>query len=407
MSSSSIPLPGEGALPNMPDMPDMTPVPERFASAPEFTDPAAGSLGVPRPPARRFSIWTLLALALGAAGLLASGLLWQKLNNVQEELARRSLDSGSQATEARTLARQAEEVTRELAARLALQETRLSEVSLQRTQLEELMQSLSRSRDENLVVDMESSLRLAQQQAQLTGSAEPLLAALRSAEQRLQRAAQPRLNPLQRAIAKDTERIKAAVLTDVPTLMLRLDELVRLTDELPVANAMPVPGATRTAPVPPAAPAARSSAPPAAASSGARAVEAGEADRSFLERLPGLWLQRGLDAVREEARKLLRVSRIDQPEAALLSPEQSFFLRENFKLRLLNARLSLLSRQTEAARSDLIAANAWLVKYFDPASRKTQAAAQLLQQVQGQLRSSELPRLDETFAAISTAAAGR
>ena len=405
MSPSSTPLPGEGTLPNMPDMPDMTPVPERFASAPEFTDPTAGGLGVPKRRASTFGWLTLLALVVAAAGLLASGLLWQKLDNVQEELARRSLDSGSQATEARTLARQAEEVTRELGARLALQETRVSEVSLQRTQLEELMQSLSRSRDENLVVDMESSLRLAQQQAQLTGSAEPLLAALRSADQRLQRAAQPRLNPLQRAIAKDTERIKAAILTDVPTLMVKLDELARLTDELPVANAMLAPGAVRAAPAVAAAPAAKAPA-PRAAGSGTQAE--GDAGKNFFERLdPALWLQRTLNGLREEARNLLRVSRIDQPEAALLSPEQSFFLRENFKLRLLNARLSLLSRQTEAARSDLIAANAWLVKYFDPASRKTQAAVQVLQQVQGQLRSSELPRLDETLAALSTAGAGR
>ena len=38
--------------------------------------------------------------------------------------------------------------------KLSVTEARLSEVSLQRTQLEELMQSLSRSRDENLVVDI-------------------------------------------------------------------------------------------------------------------------------------------------------------------------------------------------------------------------------------------------------------
>jgi uroporphyrin-3 C-methyltransferase len=65
-----------------------------------------------------------------------------------------------------------------------------------------------------------------------------LLAALKSADQRLSRAAQPRLNPLQRAIAKDMDRIKAATLTDVPVLMLKLDELARMADELPVANAM-------------------------------------------------------------------------------------------------------------------------------------------------------------------------
>ena len=347
------------------------------------------------------SSWLLLVALLAAAGLLASGLLWQKVSNMQVELARRSTDSGAQAVEARTLARQAEEATRELAARLALQDTRISEVSLQRTQLEELMQSLSRSRDENLVVDFESALRLAQQQAQLTGSAEPLLAALRSAEQRLQRAAQPRLNPLQRAIAKDMDRIKAATLTDVPVLLIKLDELVRLADELPLANAMPLSGAARVAPGFVSS-SASASAPLAASPAAATPLE-----KLLAYLTPAAWFQSILNNVKSEAGKLLRVSRIDQPEAALLAPEQAFFLRENFKLRLLNARLSLLSRQTEAARSDLVAANAWLVKYFDAASRKTQLAAQSLQQIQSQLKTSELPRLDDTMTALATAAAGR
>ena len=360
---------------------------------------------LPPEPARQPWVLWLLGL-LAAAGLAASGLLWQKVSNMQEELARRSTDSGAQAVEARTLARQAEEATRELAARLALQDTRISEVSLQRTQLEELMQSLSRSRDENLVVDFESALRLAQQQAQLTGSAEPLLAALRSADQRLQRAAQPRLNPLQRAIAKDIDRIQAATLTDVPVLLIKIDELVRLADELPLANAMPVSGAARAAPAStvstPSTGREAASAPLAASSAAATPVE-----KLLAYLTPAAWFQSVLNNVKSEAGKLLRVSRIDQPEAALLAPEQAFFLRENFKLRLLNARLSLLSRQTDAARSDLISANAWLVKYFDANSRKTQSAAQSLQQIQGQLTTSELPRLDETMTALATAAAGR
>ena len=346
--------------------------------------------------------WALLVAALAAAGLLTSGLLWQKLGTIQEELARRSTDSGAQAIEARTLARAAQEGTRELSARLALQETRISEVSLQRTQLEELMQSLSRSRDENLVVDMESALRLAQQQAQLTGSAEPLLGALKSSEQRLARAAQPRLNPLQRAIARDMDRIKAASLTDVPVLLIKLDELVRMADELPMANGLTGGAALVDNAVRPAAPVPGAAAPLAGASA------AGKPSLLAWDRLSlHAWLQRTLDGLREEAHKLLRVSRIDQPEAALLSPEQSFFLRENLKLRLLNARLGLLSRQTDTARADLVSANAWLVKYFDPAARKTQMAQQLLAQVQGQLKTSELPRLDETMAALATAAAGR
>jgi uroporphyrin-III C-methyltransferase len=364
-------------------------------AAPAVVHQAARELIVPKKLA-------YAVLVLGAAALLVSGLLWQKLGNIQEELARRSTDSGAQAIEARTLARAAQESSRELAARLTLQETRISEVSLQRTQLEELMQSLSRSRDENLVVDVESALLLAQQQAQLTGSAEPLIAALKSAEQRLQRAAQPRLNPLQRAIAKDTDRIKAAGLTDVPVLLIKLDELSRLADELTVANAMVV-GAGPAPKTPP----------PAPRTAGAKdiAKDTAKVEQSFFSRFDKQfvadWSHRLLDSVRDEARKLLRVSRIDQPEAALLAPEQAFFLRENFKLRVLNARLGLLSRQTDTARADLANASVWLGKYFDPSSRKTQAAAQLLQQVQSQIKTSELPRLDDTMAALATAAAGR
>jgi uroporphyrin-3 C-methyltransferase len=107
----------------------------------------------------------LMAL-LGAVAVIALGvslLMWQKLSRIQEQLARQSADTGLQALEAKTWAKQAQEVVQDSAARVSLMEARLSEVALQRTQLEELMQSLSRSRDETLVVDIESALRIAQQ----------------------------------------------------------------------------------------------------------------------------------------------------------------------------------------------------------------------------------------------------
>lgn len=374
--------------------------PERVPPAPEpAVAPAPEPLLAPADAWLVPRSWVLGVAALAAAGLLTSGLLWQKLEIIQQELARRTTDSSAQSIEARTLAREAQEGARQLSARLALQETRLSEVSLQRGQLEELMQSLSRSRDENMVVDVESALRLAQQQAQLTGSAEPLLAALKSADQRLTRAAQPRLNPLQRAIARDMDRIKGASVIDVPTLMIKLDELAALVDDLPVANAM----MTGNAPPARPAPAPRPAAPPRSAASDAENSLLLVFDTQALQ----VWSQRLLGNLWAEARQLLRVSRIDQPEAALLAPEQSFFLRENLKLRLLNARLALLSRQTDQARSDLAHAHAWLLKYFDPASRQNKVAIELLDQVQGQLKTSELPRLDETMTALATAAAGR
>lgn len=339
----------------------------------------AGAVPDRAQPAGRGSVPRALILGLAGlavAALLASGLLWQRLSAIQEQLARQSADTGAQSAEARAIARQAMELAQEAAARAALFEARLSEVALQRTQLEELMQSLSRSRDENLVVDIESSIRLAQQQAQLTGSVEPLLATLKSAELRVGRAAQPRLSPLQRAIGRDIGRIRSAAVSDMPNLLVKLDELARLTDELVLANAV--------API---------------------AVTSSQ-KRESTEALPQWW-QRILQNVRNEARSLVRVSRVEQPEAVLLSPEQSFFLRENLKLKLLNARLGLLARQIDSSRADLVAASLALNKYFDASSRKTQTAALLLLQVQGQMKTLQLPSVDETLAALTTAAAGR
>jgi uroporphyrin-3 C-methyltransferase len=304
-------------------------------------------------------------------------LLWQKLGTIQEQLARQSADAGSNAVEARAMARQAQDLARDVAGRQAVTDTRVSEVALQRSQLEDLMQSLSRSRDENLVVDIEAGLRLAQQQSQLTLSAEPLLAALRTADQRLARAGEPRLVRLRTAIARDIERIKSAAVADVPGVLLRLDEVARQVDDVPLANA-----------VGPAAPLATHRAESAPAR-------------------PQSWWRQWLAIVGDEARSLVRVSRIEQPEAVLLAPDQAFFLRENLKLRLMNARLALLARQTDAARADLATAAAALGRYFDPASRRTQAVATGLQQMQAQLRSVDLPRIDETLAALAAAGATR
>lgn len=355
----------------------MSPEPTLPPEAPAPLPVAVAPVPAASPRAATVTRATLVALVLVAGlSLLMSAMLWQKLSAIQEQLARQSSESGTAAIEARTIAKQAQDMARDGAARQAVLETRLTEVALQRSQLEDLMQTLSRTRDENLVVDIESALRLAQQQMQLTGSAEPLLAALRTAEQRLGKASQPRLARVRAAMAHDIDRLKSASLTDVPGVLARLDDLVRQADDLPTLNAVPRP----------------------AADVGRRGSPA-TGQR--------LWWQRALDVTWEQVRSLVRVSRIDQPEAVLLTPEQTFFLRENLKLKLLNARLSLLARQTEAARADVASSASALFKYFDPASRRTQAMATQLQQVQQQLRGAELPRIDETLAALATAAAGR
>jgi uroporphyrin-III C-methyltransferase len=353
----------------------------------------------------RWAQWLLAAVA--ALALLLALLLWQRLGSIQKNLALQSAESQARSVEAQALAKAAQEVAREAAARIAVAEAKVGEVAVQREQLEDLIQSLSRSRDENMVVDIDSALRLALQQSQLTGSVQPLLAALQSAEQRVQRAKEPRLGSLQRALARDVERVKSAAVADMPQLVLQIDELSRSVDELPLVNAVGTARKEAAAPKPSAA------AVPVGASSATKKVAANVENTpangifdSKTGSFSDFW-QNAWSSFWGQMRQLVRVGRIDTPEAALLAPEQAFFLRENLKLKLLNARLALLSRQFEPARADLLASNQALNKYYDTNARSTQNALALLAKVQTQARQLELPRIDETLAALTTVAAAR
>ncbi len=332
-------------------------------------------------------------ITLGVAGLalVASAMVWQKLSRAQQELARQSAEVAQQVQAARALSTQTETLTQELQARLGVAELRLSEVSLQRSQLEELMLSVSRSRDDSLVQDLESALQLATQQAQLTGSVQPLISALQAAETRIGRAAQPRLNPVQRAILRDIERIKMAALVDIPALTARFDELTRQVAEVPLANA-PV---TKSAAKPGSKP--KSPVEPSADATGWRAwADAGWAtgQKWWLDMVAG-------------ASQLVRVSRLDRPEAALVAPDQAYFFRENLKLTLLNARMALLSRQMETSRSDTLRVSGLVQRYCDNAAPATQQLLEALTRLQGDMRDLVLPRPDETLAALTAAASGR
>jgi uroporphyrin-3 C-methyltransferase len=317
----------------------------------------------------------VLALALAV-------MLWQKLSLIQEQLARQSADAGQLSMQANSLAKNAQDLSNETAARVALLDSRLSEVALQRSQLEELMQSLSRSRDENMVVDIESALSLAQQQAELTGSLQPLLAALQSAQKRLSKAPQPRLNPVLRALQSDIDRVQSVSVIDTPNLLNKLDELVVLVEELPLLNAV----------------GSKNKAPPASLKPVGNLWEQVWRESQWSALGSSVWAELG---------SLVRVSRIDQPEAVLLSPEQSFFARENLKLRLLNARLGLLARQTAASRDDLQLVERDMRRFFDVSGRQGMTTLSLLKQTQNQLRQIEIPRLDNSLSALATAAAGR
>jgi len=349
-------------------------------------------------PSRWIATGGAVLAALCAAAVVYAWNTQQRVKGLEQQLVKRQQDSATLAAEAQMLSRQAQEAARDATAKLSLLEARVAETTLQRTQLEELIQSMSRSRDENVLADIEASIRLAMQQGDITGSTEALVIVLKQADERLARQNQPRLDGVRRAIAQDLERVRAVGAVDVSTLAIRLDEVVRLVDELPLlSNAQAARGSARAASVP-----ASAASVPASAASAATGIT----DAAWIEALGSRWagLASGLWA---EVRRLVRVTPIDQPEAMLIAPEQAFFLRENLKLRLLNARLSLLSRQFDTAQADLRQAISALERYFDRSSRRTGTAIDLLKQVSAQARQVVVPRPDATLTAIAAVAGVR
>jgi uroporphyrin-III C-methyltransferase len=371
------------AAPAAPPAADASP-----AHAPALAAPVVGLPG---------AWWATMAVVGGLAVVAITLALMgqQRIKSLEQELVRRQQDSQGQAIEARALAQQAQDLARAAETKVALLDGRVAETALQRTQLEELIQQLSRSRDENVLADVDAAVRVAVQQSAITGSAEPLAAALRQGEERLARMNQPRVERVRRALARDLDRVRAVAVSDIASLTIKLDEAIRTVDDLPLL-AQP-----ERRPAPAGRPGAAAASTPAASASAAAAAAAGW--WPWL-RAQGAWMGQ---RVWGEVKALVRVTRIDEPEAALIAPEQAWFLRENIKLRLLNARLALLSRQFDTAQADLRDAIGSLDRYFDRSARRVVLTTDLVRQVAGQARQVSLPRPDETLAALSAAQAGR
>src|SRR5512138_3010351 len=312
----------------------------------------------------RLPLLVLIAVLL-AAGLAA--LSWidarQRIGATQEELARRLRDIGGDAREARSTARLAQEALREAQVKVGQLESRLAESQSQQLALEALYQDLSRNRDEWQLAEIEQVLAIASQQLQLARNVRAAILALQLAEARLSRSDRPQFAPIRRALARDIERLKAAPTVDFPALALRLDNLIASIDSLPLAFDE------------------RSERPAAKA--------AAPADSGLLARLGReVW---------GELSQLVVVRRIDAVEPPLLPPSQAYFVRENLRLRLLNARASLLARDEAGYREDLRTALGWVQRYFDPKSRHTAEALAQMKSLSGVSISFEMPTISESL----------
>ena len=206
----------------------------------------------------------------------------------------------------------------------------------------------------------------------IAGNVQAALAALQLADAKLARTDRPQWVAMRRALVRDIDKLKSLPYVDVAGMSVKLDQAIAAIDTLPLARDERLP-----APAPPAPPANES---------------------AWLRSLRDAWT---------ELKSLVRIEVADRPAAPLVPQAQSYFLRENLRLRLLTARISLLSHDETGFKTDVTAANAWLKQYYDMRAKPVQTLVASLTQLAATPMPIELPDLAASLTAVRSLKATR
>ena len=341
---------------------------------PENENPSPTTMTyLPAPRAKRISPWLFVAIA----ALALAGWQWfetrQRLVDVQQELSQKLAEFDTANKEDRGAQKLSREQIDGLQARLGAVDGKLAEFQAQSTTLQALYQDIARSREELALIEVEQAIVLAGQQLQLAGNLPVAVLALQTADAQLARLDRPAHLALRKALAKDLARLNALPFVDMSGISLRLEQVLVGVDKLPL-------------------------------------VSYGRPEKTAENEIAAeskTWWQRTGGAVWQEMKGLIRIQRFDREDVALLAPGQGYLLRENLKLRLLNARLALFARDQWTFRNELKVAQDMLNRHFEANDKAVQTAQTTLRQMTASEINVELPTLNDSQAALRNLRPGK
>lgn len=189
-----------------------------------------------------------------------------------------------------------------------------------------------------LVDEVEVSLNIASQQLLLSGNVPVAVGILENIEQRLSRFEQPELLPIKQAISQDLATLKALPYINIPATTLHLDRLQNSINDLPLMVDDTLQVQNKPSP-------------------------ASQANN---------FMQRTWENTVNMVKDMVEVRHLQSNDTMLLAPEQIYFIRENLRLRLLDARLALMQHNSEVYQNDLNAVDATVKQYFNNQAQSTQ-----------------------------------
>lgn len=314
--------------------------------------------------------WVVLVIAA------LSTLAWQwlntrhKFNEIEQSLSRKLEQYQAINKQSLVLAKQAEERSTQANMRTIVLEQKLAESRDQQEALQTLYTQLAESRESTAVAEVEQLLNIANQQLQLSGNVKSALLALQAAQKRLEPLELPRAIQLRETLGLEIENLREIPQVDIISMSSQLTYLSELCGKLPlISERQPT--------------------------LNAKAVTKNQPHQATTT------LQKLVNNIWEDIKNLVTVERINKPEPPLLAVDQSFYLRENLKLRLLTARVALLQHDEATYKADLNSVKTWLNEYFDTKHPDTIKAFNLLNKLSSNNISIELPQLSESFAAVN------
>ncbi|MFQ5993617.1 MAG: uroporphyrinogen-III C-methyltransferase [Acidiferrobacterales bacterium] len=328
---------------------------------------------------RATAIWSGLALVLSliALGLTGYGgyFYYQKQEpfnaNVLGTLKRLDDDAQQLTTQENQVAKQLQALEEQLSSIKQIQDTLGKSV-------DKVSNELGRNRTDWVLAEIEQLLLIANYRLRLAHDPDTAAEALRTADQRLQQLAEPRLLPVREQIAAEITQLQSLERADVSGIALKLGSLANSIDNLPLNvedRFRPPPPSTQTS-------------------------ETTDTVSSVWTVLQQMW---------QDVLGLVRIRRITDVQRPLLAPEHDYFLRENLRLMLYGAQLALLEANVGTYTQNIKTAQGWINDNFDTDAQAVINAQQELSTLLEAKIAVELPDVAgslETLRAITEGRAG-
>lgn len=335
---------------------------EAAVPAESVTEPAAAAQEMAEaesPRSGRGLAWFAVLLALGTLGGGYS--LWQEVDKQR----------AAALHENQVLHSRLEQLTaqqQEMAARLAqdggaLEQLR-GDTRLLGDALEKMNERLGRDRHAWVLAEADYLLQMANRRLLLERDVAGAMAAMAAADQRLAFLNDPLLTKVRTLLSEELQALRALPRLDVDGITLELGALSKGVDNLVLAGVAREDGGT------------------------AAVAEESGGWRGFARTL---WA---------DIRSLVVIRRHDAGNLPLTTPDQRLLLRQNLRLKLETARLSLLRGHGQAYHAALQEADGWVERFYDAASPATVGMREALGRLAAIEIAPPLPAIDQSLHAL-------